>query len=220
MSKKPWNKAEITQLTLLTEPYRTNNTNVNWVHVSQQIQSRTASQCQSYYANILKKQLNVEIRKNHRWNYIEILALWTCAVIYNQDFTLIRKNFMPRFSSKQLSSQYLQILKKQKQIYKVFKEIIQNPQLIQLLSDNDFKLHLQILLIASKRQRILDAISSYRQIKEESKYDADISEKAAIKAFFLDLDFEILLLIYKTENKRRKMDENYSVPEVEVNFTE
>ncbi|CAL6087637.1 Hypothetical_protein [Hexamita inflata] len=116
--------------------------------------------------------------------------------------------------------EYLQILKNQKRIYKTFREITTSPQQIYFISDNDFKLHLYILLIAFKRQRGLEARILNHQNIEQSKYEIDISEKAAIKAFFKNLDIEELLTIYKKENKRRKMDESFSVPDVDVNFTD
>ncbi|CAL6059148.1 Myb-like_DNA-binding domain-containing protein [Hexamita inflata] len=127
MSKVPWTSEELAKLTQLTEKYRENKQNVNWDQVSKHIQSRTASQCKSYYANILKKQLNVEIRQNHMWNYIEILALWTYSVIYKQDFAMIHDRFMPKFTVKQLTSQYQQILRNQKQIIKTFNLLNTDP---------------------------------------------------------------------------------------------
>ncbi|CAL6100036.1 Myb-like_DNA-binding domain-containing protein [Hexamita inflata] len=220
MSKVPWNSEELAKLTQLTEKYRENKQNVNWDQVAAQIHSRTASQCKSYYANILKKQLNVQIRQNHMWNYIEILALWTYSVIYKQDFAMIHAHFMPKFTVKQLTSQYQQILRNQKQIIKTFSLLNVDPSHIEQLSNNDFKLHLKLLLVSSKRQKLIDTRILNRQDEKNDKYPIDFSEIAALKAFFGDLDVEKLLQIYKTENGRRKLEEEFEVPDVDVNFRE
>ncbi|CAL6040370.1 Conserved_hypothetical protein [Hexamita inflata] len=76
MRKVSWTTPEIERLTQLTEHSRKFDKKIYWDVVAAQIPSRTASQCKSYYANVLKKTLDVQIRQNHRWNRVEIIALW------------------------------------------------------------------------------------------------------------------------------------------------
>ncbi|CAL6068447.1 Myb-like_DNA-binding domain-containing protein [Hexamita inflata] len=93
MKRITWTTMEIEQLTNITEHSRKFDKKIDWDLVASQIPSRTASQCKSYYANVLKKTLDVPIRQNHQWNRVEIMSLWALGVNYDKDFAFIQKNY-------------------------------------------------------------------------------------------------------------------------------
>ncbi|CAL6100013.1 Myb-like_DNA-binding domain-containing protein [Hexamita inflata] len=145
MKKISWSQNEINKLTVITENNRKYEKKIDWDHIAAQIPTRTASQCKSYYANVLKKTLDVQIRQNHKWNRVELIVLWEFCTAYNKDYVLIQKNFIPNLSVKQISSQFIQIQQKQQEMQRIFKHILKQPSYIQSISDSQFRMHWWIL---------------------------------------------------------------------------
>ncbi|CAL6074973.1 Myb-like_DNA-binding domain-containing protein [Hexamita inflata] len=216
-----WTQSEIQQLIQLTENNRVANKQIKWNLVAEQIPTRSASQCKSYYANVLKKNMDVEIRQNHMWNRVEILALWVFCVIHNKDFNLIQQNFMSKFTVKQISSQYVQIARKQQQMYSLFKKILNDPNQVQTISEADFKMQWWILRMVIRRMKMINVRILQRVNDEipETKYSLDLAELPAMTAFFLDIDPHDLISTYQAEEIRRGLDkEPFYIPQDKENF--
>ncbi|CAL6059196.1 Myb-like_DNA-binding domain-containing protein [Hexamita inflata] len=205
MKKVSWTVPEIEQLTQLTEHSRKFDKKIDWNVVAAQIPSRTASQCKSYYANVLKKTLDVPIRQNHKWNRGEIIALWALCVNFDKDYAFIQKNYIPNLSVKQISSQFSQIQQKQQIIYCTFKKVLRKPDYIQHLSEQDFCKQWQILL-AAVRHSIVRTVNqiSQQQIADSQLFNNDFELKS-MNTFFLDVDPHALIDIYSQEAMRRNI---------------
>ncbi|CAL6058140.1 Myb-like_DNA-binding domain-containing protein [Hexamita inflata] len=203
MKKVSWTPQEIKHLTQLTEHNRKFDKKIDWSVVSAQIPSRTASQCKSYYANVLKKTLDVPIRQNHKWNRGEIIALWALCSNFNKDYSFIQKNYIPNLSVKQIASQFSQIQKQQQAIYCTFKKILKKPDYIQNISETEFRQQLQILQAIPPRQEQL--VEMQQQIQYNQLLKTNIFEQNAVKAFFLDINPQILQDQYSLEAIRRSI---------------
>ncbi|CAL6094541.1 Myb-like_DNA-binding domain-containing protein [Hexamita inflata] len=216
-----WTSSEIKMLYQFTFQTRNINKQIKWQDVIQFIPSRTISQCKSYYANVLKKHLDVEIRQNHMWNRVEIMALWTYCVVYNKDYAFVQKNFMSKFTARQISSQFIQIARKQQEMLQVFKAVLEEPSSVQALSESDFKMQWWILRMACGR---LDLIQEKLRYEAQgagvyTRLPADFAEIPALEAFFQDVDPHTLLPAYKQEEIRRGLDaEPFYEPEYQDNF--
>ncbi|CAL6094511.1 Conserved_hypothetical protein [Hexamita inflata] len=221
MKRVGWTESEIQTLIKITNEYRNRNRQINWEAVSKRIHNRTASQCKSYYANVLKKTLDVEIRQNHMWNRVEILALWTFGVLYNRDYELIQKKFMPKFTVKQIASQFSQIARKQQEIHQHFMKALLDPKYLRTLSENEFKMEWYIVQVGWKRMKMIEVRIFQRSNEEvpDTQYPVDIAELPAIKAFFQDIHPNQLVEVYKPEEVRRGYDiEPFYYPEYQNNF--
>ncbi|CAL6062538.1 SANT/Myb_domain [Hexamita inflata] len=67
--KQQWSLSEIRQLQKLTEQ-QSNNKGIDWAFVSQEIQTRTQSQCKSYYQNVLKPTPNFTVIRQYQFHAI------------------------------------------------------------------------------------------------------------------------------------------------------
>ncbi|CAL6077115.1 Conserved_hypothetical protein [Hexamita inflata] len=221
MKRITWTTMEIEQLTNITEHSRKFDKKIDWESVASQIPTRTASQCKSYYANVLKKTLDVPIRQNHQWNRVEIMSLWALGVNYDKDFAFIQKNYIPNMSLKQIQSQFLNIEHKQQEMHQTFKQIISNPLQIQNLSEKDFEMQWWIIRAAERRYKLIDI--ELNQIPHEdipvSAVRADISEIKTMSMFFLDVKINDLIPIYKQEEIRRGLENvPFYVPKLQCSF--
>ncbi|CAL5975574.1 Myb-like_DNA-binding domain-containing protein [Hexamita inflata] len=221
MKRMTWSTAEIQQLVALTEQYRSANKQIKWDAICRQIPNRTLSQCKCYYSNVLKKHLDVEIRQNHMWNRVEIMALWTYCVVYNKDYAFVQKNFMSKFTVRQISSQFIQIARKQQEMFQIFKGVLAEPASVQALSESDFKIQWWILRMACERLALIKEKLSYepRGAGLDASLPADFAEIPALNAFFQDVDPHQLLPAYRQEEVRRGLDsEPFYEPEYQDNF--
>ncbi|CAL5975572.1 Myb-like_DNA-binding domain-containing protein [Hexamita inflata] len=216
-----WTSSEIKMLYHFTSQTRNINKQIQWQNVIKFIPSRTISQCKSYYANVLKKHLDVEIRQNHMWNRVEILALWTYCVVYNKDYAFVQKNFMSKFTVRQISSQFIQIARKQQEMFQIFKGVLAELASVQALSESDFKIQWWILRMACERLALIKEKLSYepRGAGLDASLPADFAEIPALNAFFQDVDPHQLLPAYRQEEVRRGLDsEPFYEPEYQDNF--
>ncbi|CAL6074983.1 Myb-like_DNA-binding domain-containing protein [Hexamita inflata] len=205
MKKVSWTAPEIERLIQLTEHSRKFDKKIDWGVVAAQIPSRTASQCKSYYANVLKKILDVPIRQNHKWNRAEIIALWALCANFDKDYTFIQKNYIPNLSVKQISSQFSQIQQKQQTIYCTFKNVLRKPDYIHNLSEQDFRQQWQILQAAVKHSTARAVNQpSQQQILDILLFNNDLEQKSK-NAFFLDVDPHQLIGVYSQEAIRRNI---------------
>ncbi|CAL5992415.1 Myb-like_DNA-binding domain-containing protein [Hexamita inflata] len=230
MKKISWSQSEINKLTIITENNRKFDKKVDWDYIAAQIPTRTASQCKSYYANVLKKTLDVQIRQNHKWNRVEIIMLWEYGTVYNKDYVLIQKNFIPNLSVKQISSQFIQIQQKQEEMQLIFKHILKNRSFIETISDSQFRMQWWIVRMVCRRLSMMSTPPNpnYTIFHEMNKSlppsnfpVVDISEKVAIDAFFMKIDPFDLIPIYLNEEKWRGFEnEEFYVPNNEGSFAD
>ncbi|CAL6093893.1 Myb-like_DNA-binding domain-containing protein [Hexamita inflata] len=205
---KSWTQEEIQKLTELTLKYRQNNEQINWESVVKQMVTRSEAQCKSYYSNILKKQLNIQTRKNHTWNKTEILSLWTLAINYNADFNQIINNFevFRSFTIKQLQSQWNQLQTRQKLFIERMKSYLTKEDQIQLLSNKQLLTDHFYLRIGSQRKPVIQKLlEKSGDIVNDNGYEPDMSEIRGYEAFFGDFDPDSLLEYYNNELSRRKL---------------
>ncbi|CAL6117202.1 Hypothetical_protein [Hexamita inflata] len=155
------------------------------------------------------------------WNRVEIMALWTYCVVYNKDYAFVQKNFMSKFTARQISSQFIQIARKQQEMLQVFKAVLEDPSSVRALSESDFKMQWWILRMACGR---LDLIQEKLRYEAQgagvnARLPADFAEIPALEAFFQDVDPHALLPAYKQEEIRRGLDtEPFYEPEYQDNF--
>ncbi|CAL5996379.1 Myb-like_DNA-binding domain-containing protein [Hexamita inflata] len=221
MKRITWTTMEIQHLTEITEYNRKFDKRIDWDLVASQIPSRTASQCKSYYANVLKKNLDIPIRQNHQWNRTEILILWQLCVNFDKDFSFIQKNYIPNMTVKQIGSQFLQIQNKQQEIYQTFKQILNDHFHIQKLSVKDFDMQWWLIRFAVCRYKLIDAEIYHIPCDDvpQSRYRPDISEIKNLKMFFLDVNVNDLVPIYEEEATRRGMQNDpFVIPDDECSF--
>ncbi|CAL5997821.1 Hypothetical_protein [Hexamita inflata] len=155
------------------------------------------------------------------WNRIEIIALWTYCVLYNKDYAFVQKHFMSKFTVRQISSQFIQIVKKQVEMHQFFKNVLQEPLILQSINDNEFKMHWWILRLACKRLTLIKEKLCYQPGGSvlEAVVQADFAEIPALKAFFQDVDPQDLILFYKREEIRRGLEnEPFLVPKYQNDF--
>ncbi|CAL6049183.1 Myb-like_DNA-binding domain-containing protein [Hexamita inflata] len=220
MKKVSWTVQEIEQLQKITELNRQTNKKIKWDVIALSIPTRTASQCRSYYANVLKKTLDTQIRQNHTWNRCEIMALWTFCIAFDKDFAFVQKTYMPKFSVKQISSQFMQVLKKQQQIIQIFRQVLTDNNFIQSLTESDFKMQIWILKAACRRLTMIDVklLGKSNDGVPDTQYQVDYTEIKAMDAFFEDLDVRRLLQIYEIEEAKRGISEPFYIPSEKVDF--
>ncbi|CAL6075059.1 Hypothetical_protein [Hexamita inflata] len=159
--------------------------------------------------------------QNHMWNRIEIMALWTYCVVYNKDYAFVQKNFMSKFTVRQISSQFIQIARKQQEMLQVFKAVLEDPSSVQALSESDFNMQWWILRMACGRLGLIQEKLCYQAqgVGVNARLPADFAEIPALEAFFLDVDPHALLPAYKQEEIRRGLDaEPFYEPEYQDNF--
>ncbi|CAL6035924.1 Myb-like_DNA-binding domain-containing protein [Hexamita inflata] len=128
--KQQWAPEEIDKLIQLTQNNRDSKRDINWKLISSQMKNRTELQCKSYYQNILKKKLSTTMRKNHTWNRIELMMLFTQVYQHEGNFEVIQQN-MPNFTIQQLKSQWIQMKSKLNQYIDDYKLVLQNQSYIQ-----------------------------------------------------------------------------------------
>ncbi|CAL5996357.1 Myb-like_DNA-binding domain-containing protein [Hexamita inflata] len=205
MQKKEWSLEEVQNLVKITSDLKLVNRKLDWVEISNQMQTRTAQQCKSYYSNVIKKNMNVECRENHTWSKTEILSLWTMGVNFGSDYQLIQKTCFQHLSIKQISSQWKQIQKMHQEQYQVFENIIQDPKFIQTLNQKMFtKLYVNVLLGCSRMQLINDKLLNKQQSNEpDYGHPVDITEIKAFEAYFKKISPQQLLQIFLNEQTSR-----------------
>ncbi|CAL6060225.1 SANT/Myb_domain [Hexamita inflata] len=206
--KQQWSLSEIRQLQKLTAQ-QSNNKGIDWAFVSQEIQTRTQSQCKSYYQNVLKPTLNMSIRKNHMWTKIELFSLWTYAVNFNQDFSFIKTltNMFDQFTPKQLYSQWNQLVIKQKYIHEKCEQIMNDNKNITEINDKDLKTIQFLLKCANKRWKLIRQkfFEHSSEELEENGHTVDITEIKAIEMFFCNVDIKLLLEVFTEEINDREL---------------
>ncbi|CAL5987493.1 Myb-like_DNA-binding domain-containing protein [Hexamita inflata] len=211
--KQEWTNVEREKLIALTEQYRLNSEYIDWAKIASQMENRTDSQCKSYYANIIKPSLNVQIRENHTWTRKELLSLWVMCVNYNADFAIIKKPgtikqpVFENISIKQMQCQWHQLVQKQKLFYSIYKQIEENEAHIQTLNKKVFVSTSFILRLAVNRKKLMNQVFSVFQQQTEKVddkgYPLDFMEIKALEKFFLDVDLNKVRQCYIKEHERR-----------------
>ncbi|CAL5976650.1 Conserved_hypothetical protein [Hexamita inflata] len=212
--KQEWTDADRDKLINLTESYRINKQQINWPKIASQMNNRTDTQCKSYYANIIKPKLDIEIRENHAWSRREIFSLWVLGVNYNADFNIVKSTVHQLYQDltiKQLQSQWHQIITKQRSYYKLFKTILQNPIHIQTLSKKQFVNSSLIVRVTFNRKLLIDLklFQNQTDLINDNGRPVDLMEIKAIERFFLDLDVNGLREIYIKEHERRGIEDKH-----------
>ncbi|CAL6042021.1 Myb-like_DNA-binding domain-containing protein [Hexamita inflata] len=193
--KQQWKPEEIEKLTQLTQSNRDNQREIDWKLIASQMENRTELQCKSYYQNILKKKLTTTMRKNHTWNRIELLMLFTLVVTHNGDFDIIQKH-MPNFNAQQLKSQWVQIKLKLQQYTKDYQSVIQNSNIIQDIPDKQLQAEEYMLRIGNVRKYF---------IQHQDTGSVDTHYVQTYKAFWKTIDPSTLLVTYQNELVRRNL---------------
>ncbi|CAL6101159.1 Myb-like_DNA-binding domain-containing protein [Hexamita inflata] len=200
-TKQQWTEQEIQLLTDLTENNRTDQAKqINWSEIAKHFPNRTENTIKSYYSNILKKNLNAFIRKNHQWTKDEILRLWRYAVTYNSDFQFIQQNFMNQFSVKQLQSQFVQLKYRHERYLKDFEEMLKNMKYSQNICT---KLLLQELFVVKFSFQRHNMIVPHLQMRPKTNEAIDSIEIRATEQFWAHIDPKHLHEVITKEQKRR-----------------
>ncbi|CAL6101158.1 Myb-like_DNA-binding domain-containing protein [Hexamita inflata] len=203
--KQQWSEEEITMLTQLTESNRNSENGkpkqINWSEIAKHFPNRTENTCKSYYANILKKNLNAFIRKNHQWTKEEIMSLWRLSITYNQDFSFIQNNFMSQFSVKQLQSQFVQLKYRQQKYNSDFEKMVKDPCYAQTISQKQLLSELFVAKFSFQRHCLIDPL--LQMCPQDTPKPLDIIEIRAVESFWERIDPKLLCQIITTEQKRR-----------------
>ncbi|CAL6093901.1 Conserved_hypothetical protein [Hexamita inflata] len=204
VTRTEWSQNEIDQLIFFTKPYRESNAEINWDIVSEQMR-RTRSQCKSYYQIVLKKQLNLEQRKNHMWAASEVMGLWTAMQTHNEDYSAVQKQFFPSFTLKQLRGQYMSMSKRHTQYMHDFTSILQNPSHIQQIPDKLFISECFVIKIGC-RHEINEGVYDPKSGKLPD-YQKEVNE-TAFKSFWRNINPLDLRVVYVIEQQRRRISES------------
>ncbi|CAL5987521.1 Myb-like_DNA-binding domain-containing protein [Hexamita inflata] len=217
--KQEWTNAEKNKLIQLTAQYRENFQHIDWPKIASQMENRSDSQCKSYYANIIKPTLNVQIRENHIWTRKELLSLWVMCVNYNADFAtikqpdIINEPIFQNITIKQMQCQWHQLVQKQKLFYSIYKQVEQNEAHIQTLNKKMFVSTAFIIRLAFNRKKMIEQVFSvYQQQTEkidDKGYPLDLMEIKALEKFFFDVDINKVRQIYIKEHERRGIPDNH-----------
>ncbi|CAL5976700.1 Myb-like_DNA-binding domain-containing protein [Hexamita inflata] len=208
MSKKQqWSQEEKELLIQLTQSDRENKYNIDWEKVAANIKNRTASQCKSYYANIIKPSIGAESRQNHMWTKKELISLYVLGVNYSSDFECVRNadQMFQHFTVKQLASQWHQILKKQQLFLSYYRQIEENPNFITTLGRKDFHASSFVVKVGYDRKFLvqLQYFQRSTQQTDDKGYPLDVMEIKAIEQFFQNLNIDNLYHRYQLEHERR-----------------
>ncbi|CAL5983168.1 Myb-like_DNA-binding domain-containing protein [Hexamita inflata] len=149
-----WKPEEIEKLTQLTQNSRDNHCDIKWKDIASQMQNRTELQCKSYYQNILKKKLTTSIRKNHVWNRIELLMLFTLVIKHNSDFTKIQLE-MPNFTVQQLKSQWRMLKSKLAHYMDDYIRVLADPQYISQIDSQTLIQEQHLIRVGLVRQYLM-----------------------------------------------------------------
>ncbi|CAL5987461.1 Myb-like_DNA-binding domain-containing protein [Hexamita inflata] len=208
MSKKlQWSQEEKELLIQLTKIDRENKYNIDWEKIASNIKNRTASQCKSYYANIIKPSIGAESRQNHMWTRKELLSLYILGVNYSSDFECVKNSdeMFKHFTVKQLASQWHQILKKQLVFLNYYRQIEESPNFITTLNRKDFHSSSFVIKVGYERKLLVQLKYFQRstQQADDQGYPLDVMEIKAIEQFFKDVNIDKLYHIYQQEHDRR-----------------
>ncbi|CAL6082043.1 Myb-like_DNA-binding domain-containing protein [Hexamita inflata] len=197
-----WTQEQIAKLIKFTEPYRESKTEVNWHIVAEQMQV-TRSQCRNYYQIVLKKQLQLESRKNHMWSKDEIMSLWGAMQNNNENLDIVQKQHFPTFTKKQLRGQYSSIIKRRKRFLDDYTRILENPAFIQTIDYNTFVTECCMLKNSSIKKILID--EGYPGL-ENANFTSQY-EKMAFDQFWENINPLDLQHIYQVEKQRRNISE-------------
>ncbi|CAL5985214.1 Myb-like_DNA-binding domain-containing protein [Hexamita inflata] len=194
-----WIESEVQKLREATSSLTAQKGQINWNAVSQHISTRSPVQCKSYYANVLKKTLDVEINRHHMWTRKEVVTLWTYYCVYGNDYCTIQK-LMASFTVKQISSQLVQILTKSKVIQSDFNKISSNRQQVEQLGKKEFLLQLSILQTAEQLTRRKPSLDKAHSCAVQMGLKA-------VSTFFGDIQLARLHNVYAAELERRAYED-------------
>ncbi|CAL5971960.1 Myb-like_DNA-binding domain-containing protein [Hexamita inflata] len=197
-----WTQEQITKLIQFTEPYREKKTEINWNIVAEQMQV-TRSQCRNYYQIVLKKQLQLESRKNHMWSKDEIMSLWGAMQNNNENLDIVQKQHFPTFTKKQLRGQYSSIIKRRKRFLDDYTRVLANPAFIQTIDYNTFVTECCML----KNSCIKKILIEYGYPGLENANFTSQYEKRAFDLFWGNINPVELSHIYQVERQRRNISE-------------
>ncbi|CAL6093863.1 Myb-like_DNA-binding domain-containing protein [Hexamita inflata] len=208
MSKQQWSENEVNQLISLTAINRTRKTQINWEQIAKQMGNRTLSQCKSYYANIVKKTLDVDIRSNHMWTRVEIITLWTLCIKWDCNFVAVQE-VMSNFTTKQLQSQWLQIKRKAAAIQESYHNVLRNPVYIRLVPTKQFLVEQYLVQVGCVRKLLINVklLGIGQGDAPDYGHPVDVAEIKAFQAFFGDVDPDQLTQIYYQEQIRRGLSD-------------
>ncbi|CAL6035904.1 Myb-like_DNA-binding domain-containing protein [Hexamita inflata] len=195
--KQQWKPEEIEKLTQLTQSNRDNQREIDWKLIASQMENRTELQCKSYYQNILKKKLTTTMRKNHTWNRIELMMLFTLVVSHNGDFDKIQKH-MPNFSLQQLKSQWVQIKQWQQTYITDFQKVQKDQNYVKEIPTKLFLQEEYTLRVGFTRKHCIQ--KSY-----QSQIPIDKQYVQTFQVFWKTVDPQSLYAIYQNELQRRNI---------------
>ncbi|CAL6035940.1 SANT/Myb_domain [Hexamita inflata] len=155
------------------------------------MENRTELQCKSYYQNILKKKLTTSIRKNHVWNRIELLMLFTLVVKHNRDFTKIQIE-MPNFTVQQLKSQWRMLKSRLAHYMDDYMHVLADPQYISQIDS-------QILI----QEQHLIRVGLVRQYLMQNEPETVYSKM--FQMFWNKIDPKIVHEVFELEILRRNI---------------
>ncbi|CAL6001903.1 Myb-like_DNA-binding domain-containing protein [Hexamita inflata] len=209
ITRQSWTNSEIEKLSNFVTLYKTMKKEMNWEDIGKQL-NRTASQCKSYYQNILKEQLNYNDRKNHTWTRNEIMSLWIVLKNYDNDFKLAQANFFPNLSIKQLQSQWIQVQRRYAQHVENFRRVQQDNSYIKLIPKKQFIAECYIIKVSIRRMDLVEKkiIQMSTEQLQDNGYVPDIMEIKGFNSLWGDMDPLDIELIYKIEQISRGITED------------
>ncbi|CAL6093895.1 Myb-like_DNA-binding domain-containing protein [Hexamita inflata] len=202
VTRTEWTQEQIDKLIEYTKQYRENSQEINWDIVSGQMQM-SRSQCKSYYQIVLKKQLNLEQRKNHMWSKDEVMGLWAAMQNNNENLELVQKQYFPAFTMKQLRGQYASMAKRHVQYKSDFSSVKQNPQFVSQIEHKSFITECYVIKNACIRKILID--EGYQGLQNAKSISE--SERKAFDQFWGNIDPEKLAPVFTAEQQRRKINE-------------
>ncbi|CAL6053851.1 Myb-like_DNA-binding domain-containing protein [Hexamita inflata] len=214
--RQSWTRLEIKQLTQVVLESKQNCSKLNWELIAKQM-NRTASQCKSYYQNMLKKQLNMDKRQNHTWTQNEIMMLWIVMKNYENDYKLAQRDYFSNFSIKIIQSKWVQTRRKYLQHINNFKEVYQNPVFIKQISKRDLIQECYIINVSIKRMDLVKKKIIQRSTEQLADYGycPDIMEIKGYESIWGDIDPNQISIIYQNEQLLRGI-QNYQIEDADV----
>ncbi|CAL5991190.1 Myb-like_DNA-binding domain-containing protein [Hexamita inflata] len=200
VTRTEWTQEKIDKLIQVTKSYRESNKDVNWKIISEQM-NMTCSQCRNYYQIVIKKQLQLESRKNHMWSKDEIMSLWGAMQNNNENLDTVQKQYFPTFTKKQLRGQYSSIIKRRKRFLDDYTSILANPAFIQTIDHNTFVTECCMIKNSCIKKILIDeGYPGLENAALTSQY-----EKMAFDQFWGNINPLDLQHIFQVEKKRRNV---------------
>ena len=103
-----WTSEEKQKLIESTQQH-VKNKRINWILVSQDLQSRTPNQCRTQYNQVIQK--GVKERTNHQWTFEDIQLLHVAWNQYGTKWSNIQKVYFPDRTAEQIRAKYTQMKK-------------------------------------------------------------------------------------------------------------